>query len=273
MSPRARGRFGRRVVVVSAARREERRGRTRAALHGQSVEAWRGSGTISAMRRRRSAWSSASSNAEPRRRLLLEPLPEVDRLPEGASDVAHVVVRIRRFQGGERARIGPALEEAALVPSVDRRVDGARMPVEERHEPGLHVPVETLDGGEDLAAAQLLRGPERVVPEVARELGEVGLPRGASARRRRRLRASRSASPPVDEHAGTRGRAVSDILACSRSSRRTRGRAGSRRPRRSRRAHGVRAGRPAWPPETSAPARRTRRPKSSPRRTAPGRRR
>ena len=48
----------------------------------------------------------------------------------------------------------------------------------ERDEPRLHVPVEALDGGEHLPAPELLRRPERVVPEVARELVEVALGRG-----------------------------------------------------------------------------------------------
>ncbi len=71
------------------------------------------------------------------------------------------------------------------VPGVQRRVHRPRVPAEQRDETILHVPVEAPDRDEDLAAPELLRGPERVVPEVARELGEVAL-RGDRTRARRR---------------------------------------------------------------------------------------
>ena len=48
------------------------------------------------------------------------------------------------------------------------------MPCEQRDEPLLHVAVEAADRRVDLASAKLLRSPERVVPEVARELRESG---------------------------------------------------------------------------------------------------
>ncbi len=64
------------------------------------------------------------------------------------------------------------------------RIHGARVPLEQRDEPFLQVAVEALDRGEHLAAAELLRGPERVVPEVARELAKrSGVGRGWSSGR------------------------------------------------------------------------------------------
>ena len=81
-------------------------------------------------------------------------------------------MRVRALERGERARVGPALEVAPFVPRVDRRIHGARVPLEQRDEPRLQVAVEALDRGVHLAAPELLRGPERVVPEVARELAE-----------------------------------------------------------------------------------------------------
>ena len=94
-------------------------------------------------------------------------------------------MRVRALERGERARIGPALEIAPVVPRVDGRIHGARVPLEQRDEPVLQVAVEAPDRGVDLPAAELLRGPQRVVPEVARELAERGCIRGT--RRRRRL--------------------------------------------------------------------------------------
>jgi hypothetical protein len=110
--------------------------------------------------------------AEAPGRLLLEALEEVDRGPQRARDVADVVVRVCTLERGQRSRIPPTLEEAALVPRIGRRVDGTGVPLEQRHEAPLHVPVEARDRGEDLASPELLRRPQRVVPEIARELRE-----------------------------------------------------------------------------------------------------
>ena len=53
------------------------------------------------------------------RGLLLEPLEEVDRLPQRAGDVAHVVVGVRALERGERARDPPSARGSAVVPGVD----------------------------------------------------------------------------------------------------------------------------------------------------------
>ena len=118
---------------------------------------------------------------EPPLGLLLERLPEVDRRPQSAGHVAHVVMRIRELERRERARVGPAFEEASSVPGVDVRVDCPRMPREERDEACFEVAVEAVDGRVDLAAAKLARSPEGVVPEVAREVPRARTRRGGQA--------------------------------------------------------------------------------------------
>src|SRR5262245_30684665 len=140
--------------------------------------------------------------AEAPRRLLLQALPEVDARPQAVRGVADAVARVRELEMDERSRIGPALEEAALVPGVDGRVDRPCVPAEQRHEPPLQVAVEAGDGRVHLTAPELPRDPERVVPEVVRELGERNLGRRLRGRRGLDQPGDRVLEPdPVDENA------------------------------------------------------------------------
>ena len=72
--------------------------------------------------------------SEPFGRLLRQALEEVDRLPQRPRHVAQVVVGVRALKRGQRAGVGPALEEPSGVPGVDRRIDRARMPAKERQQ-------------------------------------------------------------------------------------------------------------------------------------------
>ena len=205
------------------------------------------------MRRRRSGWSSSTSRPSRRAVSSSRPCQRSIALPESVSDLPDAVAGVRELECDERARVGPALEEAAVVPSVDRWIDGASVPGEKRDEPGGQMAVEAADRCVDLAASKLLRGPERVVPEVARDLGERrGVGEVARLGRGRLGQHLADPEPSVVEHAeaspedGRHARAPS-LSSCTRAAAAA---AGRRRPR-LRRERGARPRRPrASAPET-----------------------
>src|SRR5262249_9344501 len=75
--------------------------------------------------------------AEPASRLVLEQLEEIDRFPQCTRNVSNVVVRVGTFERGERAQIGPALEEAPVRPVFDGRIHRLGVHRHQRDEPPL----------------------------------------------------------------------------------------------------------------------------------------
>ena len=82
-------------LACAARGQDDESGGEKRTLHGQSVEAVTRIGHDLGHAPAQVAMVENEPEAQPRRRLLLEPLPEVDRLPERPRDVAHVVVRVR----------------------------------------------------------------------------------------------------------------------------------------------------------------------------------
>ena len=119
------------------------------------------------------------------------------------------------------------------------------MPLEQRDEARLEVPVEAADRRVHLAAAQLARGPEGVVPEVARELVERNVVRQGGRRRSEHRRELCLHPELVVEHAvSPRQQQPAPRESPRALATPTRRAAGSRRPRQSRTGRGARRAMP-----------------------------
>ena len=111
------------------------------------------------------------SQPEPPRGLLLEPVEQIDRLPQRARGVAKVVVRDTRARARRARRRRPSARVRGRLPSTGAR---GRRPsacqLEQRDHRALHRAVDGVDREEHLALAELACSPQCGRPEVGGEI-------------------------------------------------------------------------------------------------------
>src|SRR5438132_8857310 len=112
--------------------------------------------------------------------LTIPPAEEVHGGEQRAPDIGLVIVGVCFAEAGDGAWVGPLIQEAAVVPGVViPAVGGAGVPLAHLAQQPLHGVVAARFADEQLAAPQLLGGPNGVVPEVVDDL-QFTYPTGAT---------------------------------------------------------------------------------------------